>query len=351
MKAFGYRVAGPANESLLEIDLPLPAPGPRDLRVAVRAVSVNPADVKLRANAAPPANGFRILGFDAAGVVESVGSEITLFKPGDEVFYAGAIDRSGSNSEFQIVDERLVGRKPRSLSFSEAAALPLTSLTAWELLFDRLGVTRSAINPGDQDHNDAQGKSDALLIINGAGGVGSILTQMARRLTGLTVIATASRPETRAWCEKMGAHHVIDHHRSLPDELERIGVDPVRYVAGLTATGQHLPAIQSIIAPQGALALIDDPEVLDIVPLKRKSVSVHWELMFTRSLYQTPDMQAQHSILQEVADLVDSGTLRTTLTENAGPIDLETLKRVHLHLERGRGIGKTVLTGFGVANE
>jgi len=335
MKAFGYRVAGPANENLLEFDLPTPVPGPRDLRVAVHAVSVNPADVKLRASVAPTGGEARILGFDAAGIVDAVGSEVSLFKPGDEVFYAGAIDRPGSNSELQLVDERIVGRKPRTLSFGEAAALPLTSLTAWELLFDRLGVPHGVKRQGD-----------SLLIINGAGGVGSILIQMARRLTGLTVVATASRPETRAWCEKMGAHHVIDHHRSIQDEMQRIGVHSPRYVAGLTATAKHLPEIQSILAPQGALALIDDPEVLDIVPFKRKSISVHWELMFTRSLYQTADMQVQHDILQAIADLVDDRVLHTTLTEIAGPIDLETLKRVHVHLESGRGIGKTVLTGF-----
>jgi zinc-binding alcohol dehydrogenase family protein len=335
MKAFGYRVAGPANEHLLEFDLRTPVPGPRDLRVAVHAVSVNPADVKLRASVAPTGGEARILGFDAAGIVDAVGSEVSLFKPGDEVFYAGAIDRPGSNSELQLVDERIVGRKPRTLSFGEAAALPLTSLTAWELLFDRLGVPHGVKRQGD-----------SLLIINGAGGVGSILIQMARRLTGLTVVATASRPETRAWCEKMGAHHVIDHHRSIQDEMQRIGIHSPRYVAGLTATAKHLPEIQSILAPQGALALIDDPEVLDIVPFKRKSISVHWELMFTRSLYQTPDMQVQHDILQAIADLVDDRVLHTTLTEIAGPIDLETLKRVHVHLESGRGIGKTVLTGF-----
>jgi zinc-binding alcohol dehydrogenase family protein len=335
MRAFGYSVAGSADESLLELELPTPVPGPRDLRIAVRAVSVNPVDVKLRAKVAPAAGEQRVLGFDAAGIVEAVGSAVSLFKPGDEVFYAGALNRPGSNSEFQLIDERIVGRKPRTLTFSEAAALPLTSLTAWELLFDRLAVPYGVKRPGD-----------ALLIINGAGGVGSILIQLARRLTGLTVIATASRPETRAWCEKMGAHHVIDHHRSLPDELKRIGVDSVRYVAGLTATDRHLPAIESVLAPQGALAVIDDPAVLDITALKRKSISVHWELMFTRSLYETPDMQAQHEILQEVAALVDDGILRTTLTENAGPIDLATLKRVHLHLESARGIGKTVLTGF-----
>lgn len=337
MKAIGYRVAGPitAEDSLVDLNLPVPLPGSRDLRVSVRAISVNPADVKLRASVAPPNGQARILGFDTAGVVDEVGPEVTLFKPGDEVFYAGAIGRPGTNSELHLVDERIVGRKPKSLSFAEAAALPLTSVTAWELLFDRLGVPYGTKAPGG-----------ALLIINGAGGVGSILTQIARRLTGLTVVATASRPETVAWCREMGAHHVIDHHRPLSQGLKKIGIDEVEYVAGLTATAQHLPGITEVIAPQGRLALIDDPDVLDIVGLKRKSVSVHWELMFTRSLYQTPDMISQHRILDEVADLVDADVLRTTLTENAGRIDAANLKRVHAQVESGRSIGKTVLTGF-----
>jgi zinc-binding alcohol dehydrogenase family protein len=337
MKAIGYRVAGPitAGESLVGLDLPTPVPRAHDLRVAVKAISVNPADVKLRASVAPPKGEARILGFDAAGVVDSVGPEVTLFKPGDEVFYAGTLDRPGTNSELHLVDERIVGRKPKSLSFAEAAALPLTSVTAWELLFDRLGVPYGTKAPGG-----------TLLIISGAGGVGSILTQIARRLTGLTIVATASRPETIAWCRTMGAHHVIDHHRPLSQELKKLGIDQVEYVAGLTATAEHLPGITEVIAPQGRLGLIDDPEVFDIVGLKRKSVSVHWELMFTRSLYQTPDMISQHLILDEVADLVDARVLRTTLTENAGPIDAASLKRAHALVESGRSIGKTVLAGF-----
>lgn len=337
MKAIGYRVAGPitAGESLVDLDLPTPVPRAHDLRVAVKGISVNPADVKLRSSVAPPKGEARVLGFDAAGVVDAVGPEVTLFKPGDEVFYAGTLERPGTNSELHLVDERIVGRKPKSLSFAEAAALPLTSVTAWELLFDRLGVPYGTKAPGGR-----------LLIINGAGGVGSILTQIARRLTGLKIVATASRPETIEWCRTMGAHHVIDHRRPLSQELKKIGIDQVEYVAGLTATAQHLPGITEVIAPQGRLALIDDPDVLDIVGLKRKSVSVHWELMFTRSLYQTPDMISQHRILDEVADLVDAGVLRTTLTENAGRIDAANLKRVHAQVESGRSIGKTVLTGF-----
>lgn len=336
MKAVGYYSPLPVGDarSLVDLDLPEPEPGAHDLRVRVQAVSVNPVDVKVRASAVPPAGTARVLGFDAAGVVDAVGSAVTRFAPGDAVFYAGALDRPGCNSALHLVDERLAGRKPETLSFEEAAALPLTALTAWELLFDRLGVARDPAAGG------------TLLVINGAGGVGSILTQIARRLTGLTVIATASRPETIAWCLEMGAHHVIDHHRPLDQGLRALGLSDIAYVASLTSTERHLPAIAALIAPQGKLAVIDDPKQLDIVPFKRKSVSVHWELMFTRSMYQTADMAEQHIALGEISLLVDAGVLRTTLTEQAGAITAANLRRVHAFIESGRGIGKTVLSGF-----
>lgn len=252
-----------------------------------------------------------------------------------EVFYAGALDRPGTNSELHVVDERIVGPKPGSLSFSQAAALPLTAITAWELLFDRLGVPYGV-----------KTQKDTILVVNGAGGVGSILTQLARRLTGLSVIATASRPDTIAWSKEMGAHEAIDHHRPLDEALKGIGIPEVRYVAGLTARDQHLPAIVNALAPQGALALIDDPDSLDIVPFKRKSLSVHWELMFTRSLFGTPDMEQHHRLLTEVAQLVDAGVLRSTLKDDLGPIDAANLRRAHAIVESGRSIGKVVLTGF-----
>jgi len=336
MKAVGYKVPSPISEAeaLLDLDVPEPTPGPRDLRVRVKAVSVNPADVKLRASA-KPVEGPRILGFDAAGVVDAVGSDVTLFRPGDEVFYAGAIGRPGTNAELHLVDERLVGPKPRTLDFAEAAALPLTALTAWELLFDRLGVPYGT-----------RTQKGTLLVINGAGGVGSILVQLAARLTGLIVVATASRPETIAWAKKMGAHHVVDHHRPLDEELARIGIPKVEYVAGLTATDKHAGAIVELIAPQGHLALIDDPKTFDIVPFKRKSVTIAWELMFTRSIFETADMGEQHRILAEVSALVDSGVLRTTLTERAGKIDAASLKKVHAKVEAGQSFGKSVLEGF-----
>jgi zinc-binding alcohol dehydrogenase family protein len=337
VKVVGYRKSLPitADEALLDVELPTPKPGARDLLVAVKAVSVNPVDTKVRVRSAPEAGETKVLGWDAAGVVADVGSGVTLFKKGDEVFYAGSIARPGTNAELHLVDERIVGRKPKSLSFAEAAAMPLTSITAWELLFDRLGI-----RPGKPAN------AGSLLVIGGAGGVGSILIQLARRLTGLTVIATASRPETAAWCTERGAHHVVDHTKPLAAELQRIGVPQVPYVAGLTATDRHFSAIVEIILPQGRFALIDDPPTLDINPLKRKSVSVHWELMFTRSLFETEDMVAQHNLLTEVADLVDAGVIRTTLSERFGRIDAANLKRAHVLIESGRSKGKIVLEGF-----
>ncbi len=337
MKAIGFHRPGPidAANSLVELDLSTPELRPHDLLVKVEAVSVNPVDVKVRASATPPEGSARILGFDAAGVVEAVGPAVTRFKKGDAVFYAGAIDRPGTNAEFHAVDERIVGPKPQSLSFADAAALPLTSLTAWELLFERLRV------PYGQKTGD-----DAILIINGAGGVGSILTQIARKLTGLRVITTASRPETIEWSRRMGAHHVIDHRKPLNEGLKAIGIPQVRYVAGLTATDQHQAAIVESLAPQGALAMIDDPATFDVVPFKRKSLAVHWELMFTRSLFGTPDIAEQHRILSEVSALVDSGVLTSTVADNYGPITAENLRRAHATVESGRSIGKVVLSGF-----
>ncbi len=339
MRAIGYYRPLPISDdqSLVDLELPEPVPGTHDLRVSIRAVSVNPVNVKVRTrpHMAPPPGEARVLGFDAAGVVESVGTEVTLFRPGDEVFYAGSISRPGTNSELHLVDERIVGRKPVSLSFAQAAALPLTSITAWELLFDRLGVV----------HGD-KSRTGTLLVINGAGGVGSVLTQITRRLTGLTVVATASRPESVAWCREMGAHHVVDHHRPLDEGLKEVGIDQVEYVAGLTATDKHLPAIIGAIAPQGKLAVIDDPQSLDILPFKRKSVSVHWEFMFTRPVFGTPDMIAQHRLLNEVATLVNDGLLNSTMFDDSGPINATNLRRVHAMIESGRSIGKTVLSSF-----
>ncbi|MDH1262419.1 zinc-binding alcohol dehydrogenase family protein [Pseudomonas sp. GD03944] len=338
MKAIAYYQSLPADnaESLQDVQLAEPTPGPRDLLVEVKAISVNPVDTKIRRNVAPENGEAKVLGWDATGIVKAVGADVTLFQPGDRVFYAGAIHRAGANSELHVVDERIVGRMPSSLSFADAAALPLTAITAWELLFERLQVAE-----GRED----QGQS--LLIVGAAGGVGSILVQLARQLTGLTVIGTASRPETQAWVRELGAHHVIDHRQPLATELKRIGIDQVTHVASLTQTDQHFDQLVEALAPQGRLALIDDPaQPLDIMKLKRKSLSLHWELMFTRSLFDTPDMIEQHRLLNRVSTLVDDGVLKTTLGEHFGTINAANLRRAHGLLESGTAKGKIVLEGF-----
>ena len=312
-----------------------PPPEGRDILVEVRAVSVNPVDTKVRMRAAGEGGAPKILGYDATGTVAEAGKDCHLFKPGDAVWYAGSIMRQGTNAEYHLVDERIVGAKPKSLSFAQAAALPLTSITAWEMLFDRFGI-RIGKPPA----------AGSLLIIGGGGGVGSIALQLARRLTGLTVIATASRPETRQWCLDHGAHHVIDHREPFAPQLAAIGCKSITYVFGVTESGRHLPGIVEVIAPQGKFGLIDDPKALDILPFKRKCCSIHWESMFTRSTFGTSDMILQHVLLTEVAALVDDGLVRTTLGEMLGPINAATLKKAHARIEGGRTVGKLVLAGF-----
>ncbi len=337
MKAVGYKKSLPIDDqdSLINFETAKPDPKGRDIRVAVKAISANPVDYKVRKRAAPPEGETKILGYDAAGTVDAVGPEVTLFKPGDEVFYAGSILRQGTNSEFHLVDERIVGSKPKSLSFAQAAALPLTSITAWELLFDRLGaVPGKSIDPR------------TLLITGGAGGVGSILIQLARRLTGLTVVATATRPESQRWCLDLGAHAVIDHARPMKEQIEKLKLPPVALVASLTFTEQHYKAIAELMAPQGRFGMIDDPPEFTIGAFKGKAISVHWESMFTRSSFQTPDMIAQHHLLNDVADLIDKGVLRTTLAQSFGTINAANLKRAHALLESGRSRGKIVLEGW-----
>ena len=337
MKAVAYFDSLPISneQSLQDVELPTPTPGPRDLLVEVRAISVNPVDTKIRRNVAPEAGQAKVLGWDVAGVVRAVGAEVSLFKAGDAVYYAGALQRPGGNSELHLVDERLVGHKPASLDFAQSAALPLTAITAWELLFERLKIRR-----------DSSSNGQTLLIIGAAGGVGSILTQLARRLTGLTVIGTASREETMNWVRQLGAHHVIDHSQPLLPQLQALGLSQVDHVASLTHTDTHYDQLVECLAPQGQLALIDDPASLDVLKLKRKSLSLHWEFMYTRSLYETPDMQAQHELLDEVARLIDQGTLRTTLGEHYGQINASNLRRAHALVESGKARGKIVLEGF-----
>ena len=337
MKAVGYRQSLPIEhpESLLDFEAPDPVASGRDLLVEVRAIAVNPVDGKVRLRAQPPAGQTAILGWDAAGVVKAVGPDCTLFRPGDEVWYAGDVTRPGCNSELHLVDERIVGRKPATLDFAQAAALPLTSITAWELLFERLGI-----------HTGKQPRGESLLIIGAAGGVGSILTQIASRLTALTVIGTASREETRAWVLQNGAHHVIDHSRPLSEELRRIGVPRVTHVAAPTQTDHHWEQIVESLEPQGHLCLIDDPPVIDVKLLKKKSIALHWELMFTRSMFQTPDMIAQHHLLNEVSALVDAGILKTTFADHFGRVCAENLKKAQALIQSGRSRGKIVLEGF-----
>ncbi|WP_279492590.1 zinc-binding alcohol dehydrogenase family protein [Klebsiella variicola] len=336
MKAVGYKVPGPIAEdaSLVDIDLPRPVAEGGDILVEVKAVSVNPVDYKIRSST-PPADGdWKVLGWDAAGIVQEVGPDVTQFAVGDEVYYAGSLIRPGTNAEFHLVDARIVGRKPASLDWAEAAALPLTTLTAWEAMFDRLDVTKPV--PG----------AAAILIIGGAGGVGSIAIQIARQRTDLIVISTASRPETQEWGKGLGAHHVIDHSRPLAPQIAELNIGAPAFVFSTTHTEQHASDIAELIAPQGRFGFIDDPKALDVMLFKRKAVSIHHELMFTRSLYGTPDMDEQGKILNSLAVLVDDGKIRTTLTEKLSPINAANLKTVHALIESGAARGKIVLEGF-----
>lgn len=337
MKAIGYRTAGAIDsaKALEDIELPRPKATGRDILVEVEAVSVNPVDTKVRRRASPEAGEWKVLGWDAVGRVAEIGEAVTAFKPGDEVFYAGSITRPGANSQFHLVDERIVGRKPKGLSNAEAAALPLTAITAWEMLFDRLDIRRPV-----------PGAANAIVIIGGAGGVGSIAIQLVRALTDVTVIATASRAETQDWVRELGAHHVVDHGKPIAEQIAGLGIGAPAFVFSTTETHRHLDEIIELIAPQGRFGLIDDPEALSIMGFKRKAVSIHWELMFTRPIFETPDMGEQGKLLNEVAGLIDAGKIRTTLSQVLRPINAENLKQAHALIESGRAKGKIVLEGF-----
>ena len=336
MKAFGYTTATPtlSDSSLQAIELPDPVATGHDILVAVEAISVNPVDTKIRANVSP-GNGYKVIGWDAVGTVKAVGDKVSLFNVGDRVFYAGDLTRQGSNAELQLVDERIVGLAPTSLSNSEAAALPLTSITAWELLFDRLQIEKSQNN-----------KPASVLVIGAAGGVGSILVQLAKQLTNLTVVGTAAREESANWLKGLGVDHVLDHSKNLNEQRLAADLNEFDYVVSLTHTDQHLDSIMEVIKPQGKLALIDDPASFDILKLKRKSISLHWEFMYTRSMFQTEDMIAQHQLLSELASLVDNGTIKTTLGEHLGKINVANLIKAHGILESHKARGKLVLEGF-----
>lgn len=322
-------------QSLFDTELPTPLPTAHDLLVHVEAISVNPVDTKVRAPKDQVESAPRVLGWDAAGVVEAIGPDATRFKPGDEVYYAGDITRPGSNSEYQLVDERIVGHKPHTLSFAEAAALPLTTITAWETLFERLNIDRHGANHGQSS-----------LIIGGAGGVGSIAIQLAR-WAGLVVIATASRPETQAWVTSLGAHHVVDHRDHLPTQLSALNFAAVHFIANFSNTDIYWSVMTELIRPQGKIVgIVENSGPIELGLLKSKSASFAWEFMFTRAMYRTPDMAAQGHLLDEAAALVDTQKLRTTLTETLTPINAVNLRQAHAKLESGRSIGKLALAGW-----
>ena len=336
MKAVAYQTSLPITDErlLVDVELPVPVPMGRDVLVEIKAISANPVDTKVRRSSVVGVEGWKVLGWDATGVVRAVGADVSLFKVGDEVWYAGDITRAGANSEFHVVDERIVGRKPNALSFAEAAALPLTGITAWEILFDRLLIVKNG---------DAK---KTIIVIGAAGGVGSIMVQLLRELTQFTIIGTASRTDTHDWLKQLGVHHVINHHEPLAPQLAAVGIESVDYVASLTHTHLYFEQLAQLLTPQGHFALIDDPEYIDVRLFKRKSISLNWESMFTRSMFKTDDMIKQHELLNELASMVDAGRITSTLAEHFGLINAENLSRAHALLESGNSRGKIVLEGF-----
>lgn len=336
MKAIAYQQANAitSNPTLVDIEIQPPIAQGYDLLVRVQAISVNPVDTKIRKNVSAEPDQWKVLGWDAVGIVEAIGDKVSNFEVGDQVWYAGALNRQGSNSEFQLVDERIVGHKPKSLNAEQAAALPLTTITAWEMLFDRLQIPKVAA------------ENTTILVIGGAGGVGSITIQLLKQLTNLTIISTASRSETKAWVEQLGADYVLDHRQSLAEQIKLLDLTAPKYVFSTTQTDQHLADIAELIAPQGHFGLIDDPETLDIKIFKSKSVSVYWEFMFTRSMFETEDMIKQSELLNQVAQLIDDGQIKTTVSQVLSPINATNLIKAHQQIESGSTKGKIVLHGF-----
>ena len=336
MKAVAYQQANAitSNPTLVDIKIQPPIAQGYDLLVRVQAISVNPVDTKIRKNVSAEPDQWKVLGWDAVGIVEAIGDKVSNFEVGDQVWYAGALNRQGSNSEFQLVDERIVGHKPKSLNAEQAAALPLTTITAWEMLFDRLQIPKVAA------------ENTTILVIGGAGGVGSITIQLLKQLTNLTIISTASRSETKAWVEQLGADYVLDHRQSLAEQIKLLDLTAPKYVFSTTQTDQHLADIAELIAPQGHFGLIDDPETLDIKIFKSKSVSVYWEFMFTRSMFETEDMMKQSELLNQVAQLIDDGQIKTTVSQVLSPINATNLIKAHQQIESGSTKGKIVLHGF-----
>ncbi|MGP5120649.1 zinc-binding alcohol dehydrogenase family protein [Psychrobacter alimentarius] len=342
MKAIGYKdnFAIDNEQALQDITLEKPTATGHDILVEVKAISVNPVDYKIRQSRPAPDGEYAVIGWDAAGIVTAVGDEVSLFSVGDKVYYAGDLTRSGSNAEYQLVDERIVGRMPSSLSFAEAAALPLTTITAWEMLFERLQIPVSDSSSGESA-NDV-----SVLVIGAAGGVGSILTQLLKTRTSATIIGTASRDESVQWLKDLGADHVINHRNPLFDELQQTGINEVDYVISLNNTDEHYEEIIKCLKPQGKLGLIDDPKSLDANALKTKCLSLHWEFMFTRSMFHTPDMLEQHRLLNDVAKLIDAGDIKTTVAHNLGTITAEHVRHAHQMLENQQAHGKIVLEGW-----
>lgn len=341
MKAIGLTHYLPVTDEncLQDIELPLPHPSARDLLIKVDAISVNPVDTKIRAPKDIVEAEPKILGWDACGTVVSAGEDVSLFSPGQKVFYAGDITRPGCNSEYHLIDERIVGHAPEKLSSEQSAAMPLTALTAWEALFSRLGINLDGALPGDTVQK-------SILIIGGAGGVGSIASQLASNLAGLTVIATASRPESTAWCKEMGADYIVDHHNLVKD-IRALSINEVDYILCCNSTDMHFDSMVELIAPQGRIcSIVDNTQPLALNKLKAKSVSFSWEFMFTRAMFKTEDMIEQHHILNEVARLLDEGILKTSLNAVLTPINALNLIKAHAKLEQGNMIGKLVLSSW-----
>lgn len=340
MKAIGYKASLPItnSDSLQDIELAKPTATGNDLLIKVKAIAVNPVDYKIRQNVAPTDDNYKVIGWDAVGEVVETGNDVTRFNIGDTVFYAGDLLRQGSNAEFQLVDEKLVGLKPKNISDAEAAALPLTSITAWEMLFEHLAIKQQASNPAQKD--------EVILVVGAAGGVGSILIQLAKKLTNATIIATASRESSKQWVTDLGADYVVDHSKPLSPQIEALNIGPLTHVASLNNTDAYIDTYVEQLIPFGKIALIDDPEAIDIKKLKMKSLSLHWTFMYTRSMFKTDDMVEQGKLLNRVSELIDQGKIKTTIGKNLGKINAENLRAAHQELESGSSIGKIVLSGF-----
>ncbi len=337
MKAIGYTHSLDINEpnALMDLEIDKPSASGRDLLIKISAIAVNPVDYKIRQRVNPEGGEPKILGWDAVGEVVDIGSDVTKFAVGDRVYYAGDLTRPGSNAEFQLVDERIVGKAPKSLSDSDAAALPLTTITAYELLFDHLKLKQQS-----------EKSEEVVLVVGAAGGVGSIMLQLLKTLTGATVIATASRESSKNWVQELGADYVVDHSQPMAEQIKALNVGEVTHVASLNNTHQYIDTYVEVMKPKGKLALIDDPESLDVAKLKQKSLSLHWEFMFTRSMFEADDMAEQSRLLSDVASLIDEGKIKTTVGKHLGKINAANLIEAHKALEEGSAIGKLVLEGF-----